>query len=200
MDLGKFLSSSFESKSDLEENKLLYVGALTHLKGLDLLVNAFNSLTYDYSMHLTIVGEGPLKDDLIETIRSMELEDSITFAGRLGPEQVRRQMLSSRCLVLPSRTEGFGRVLIEGLACYTPFVATKTGGPEEIAKKSGGGFIVPQEDVNALVDKISELFESKELRRNMGQKGRKYVENNFSMENYFRSYRKLIQTVSANSH
>ena len=66
-------------------------------------------------------------------------------------------MAESAVVVLPSRAESFGAVLVEALACGTPVVATRCGGPEDIVQ-DGVGELVPVEDSVALADALSRVL------------------------------------------
>jgi glycosyltransferase involved in cell wall biosynthesis len=78
-------------------------------------------------------------------------------------------MAESAVVVLPSRAESFGAVLVEALACGTPVVATRCGGPEDIVR-DGVGRLVPVDDAEALADELArvlahpDLYEARRLR------------------------------------
>jgi glycosyltransferase involved in cell wall biosynthesis len=88
-------------------------------------------------------------------------------------------MRKSALLVLPSRAESFGAVLVEALACGTPVVATRCGGPEDIVSDEVGT-LVPPEDENALAEGIGRILQ----RRGMynPERLRTYALERFSWE------------------
>ncbi len=88
-------------------------------------------------------------------------------------------MRESALLVLPSRTETFGAVLIEALACGTPVVATKCGGTEDIVNESVG-LLVPKENPEALAKAIIEVVV--ERQKFDSTKLRNYALENFDWE------------------
>jgi glycosyltransferase involved in cell wall biosynthesis len=79
----------------------------------------------------------------------------------MGGQDVAQLMRNSAVVVLPSRAETFGAVLIEALACGTPVVATRCGGPEEIITEELG-ILVPSEDPEALSHAIQHVLENRE--------------------------------------
>jgi glycosyltransferase involved in cell wall biosynthesis len=81
----------------------------------------------------------------------------VRFAGGLAPREVAARMRGSALLVLPSRRESFGGVLVEALACGTPVVATRCGGPEEIVTPELGS-LAPVEDPPALASAIADVL------------------------------------------
>ena len=78
--------------------------------------------------------------------------------------------------------EGFGMVLIEGGACGKPVIGTKVGGIQYVIKHRETGLLVPPKDNESLAYSILYLLNNEVLRTEMGKKGRKLVEKNFSWE------------------
>jgi teichuronic acid biosynthesis glycosyltransferase TuaC len=174
-------------------NQILYVGYMRHVKGIDVLLKAMSRLVREKpDLKLVLVGGGIYRDSqnqemkLRQLVQKLGIEKNVEFAGIKTPAEVARYMRESALLVLPSRTETFGAVLVEALACGTPVVATACGGPEDIVNESVGR-LVPKEDpetlANAIIDVLTHRlqFNSTELR--------KYVLNNFAWE------RIALQTV-----
>ena len=73
--------------------------------------------------------------------RALDLGDRVTFLGRQPPEAVARLMAESAVVVLPSRAESFGAVLVEALACGTPVVATRCGGPRTSSRPTSARLV-----------------------------------------------------------
>src|SRR6267143_570436 len=86
------------------------------------------------------------------------LESQIEFVGKKSNAELLRYLQESALLVLPSRRETLGTVLIEALACGTPVVATRCGGPEDIVTDEVG-VLVPTEDPEALARGIQTVLE-----------------------------------------
>ena len=109
------------------------------------------------------------EQELHEMAKKLGVENNVEFVGIKTPLEVAKYMRESALLVLPSRAETFGAVLIEALACGTPVVATRCGGTEDIVNDSVGK-LVPKENAEALADAIVEVaaqrhnFNSVELR------------------------------------
>ena len=75
----------------------------------------------------------------------------------VAQDEVARLMAESAVVVLPSRAESFGAVLVEALACGTPVVATRCGGPEDIVTPEDGE-LVPVGDADALADAVATVL------------------------------------------
>ncbi|HEY7574516.1 MAG TPA: glycosyltransferase [Thermoanaerobaculia bacterium] len=142
---------------------LLYVGWLTYHKGLDLLVRAMPSILRERpDAQLTVVGES-----LFRTQRRQEREiralaerlgaaPRIRFAGGKSPAEVARAMNAAAVVVVPSRRESFGTVIVEAMACGRPVVATESGGPKDLITPEAG-LLVPPEDPEALASAVVDV-------------------------------------------
>jgi glycosyltransferase involved in cell wall biosynthesis len=90
------------------------------------------------------------------------LNDNVQFLGVKPPELVAEAMRQSSLLVLPSRRETLGAVLIEALACGTPVVATRCGGPEDVVTEAVGK-LVPIEDPGQLAAAMETVLEHRQI-------------------------------------
>jgi glycosyltransferase involved in cell wall biosynthesis len=106
----------------------------------------------------------------------------ITYLGRVNQAQLIECYQEASIFVLPSVFEPFGIVLLEALSCATPVVATYTGGIPEVVKDGENGILVHVNDHLELAKAIQRLLDNKDERLSMGQAGRRYVVENFSLE------------------
>ena len=119
------------------------------------------------STRLTLFGatyyraKARLADDMRVLARELGLEGRVEFLGPQPQRELVRHLCESSALVLPSRAESFGCVLVEALACGTPVVATRCGGPEDIVREDVGRLVAPG-DERALATAIEEVLESRE--------------------------------------
>lgn len=152
---------------DIKKNgdRIIYVGRLHHTKGTDILLRAMRRIVdRQPSIRLTIVGgnlgfENYKRHEAVmrELAETLNLGPHIDFAGELPPAQVAQRIRKSDALVLPSRRETFGAVLLEALACGVPVVATRCGGPQDFIDDSVGR-TVPIEDPEALAASIEDVL------------------------------------------
>jgi glycosyltransferase involved in cell wall biosynthesis len=103
------------------------------------------------------------EDALRRRADELGLGDRVTFAGQKPQEEVAGMMAESAVVVLPSRAESFGAVLVEALACGTPVVATRCGGPEDIVSPHVGR-LVPVGDAAALASALADVLADPTLR------------------------------------
>jgi teichuronic acid biosynthesis glycosyltransferase TuaC len=146
-------------------NQILFVGVVRQVKGVDVLLRALKVLADRGSdARLVLVGESFYQGYRIEYERmralaaELGIAGRVTFAGGKPDAEVVRYMQESAVLVLPSRRESLGMVLAEALACGTPVVATRSGGPEDIVTPEVG-VLVPIEDPEALATGIALVLE-----------------------------------------
>jgi teichuronic acid biosynthesis glycosyltransferase TuaC len=144
-----------------EQDRILFVGFVNYMKGVDVLLEAVAILRDRRAPgRLEVIGGSfyrntrKQEESLRRRAVELGLEDRVTFVGRRPPADVARRMAESAVLVLPSRAESFGATLVEALACGTPVVATRCGGPEDIVTPDVGE-LVPVGDAEALAGALS---------------------------------------------
>lgn len=153
-----------ETSDERVADRLLFVGTVRRVKGLDVLVRALPHVIEDHpDVHLRVVGEPFLpayREDeraVRELVDELGLGDRVEFAGGRPPAGVAEEMSRAAALVVPSRRESFATVVPEALACGTPVIATRCGGPEEILTEETG-LLVPTEDPPALAGALDDLL------------------------------------------
>lgn len=153
-------------REDRRGDQILFVGWPNFNKGIDVLLQAMAQLKQSGAPgRLLLAGGSYYRDTRLQEERLHQLADSlglgdrVAFVGWQPQEEVARLMAESAVLVLPSRAESFGAVLVEALACGTPVVATRCGGPEEIVRDDVG-LLVPTEDVAELAGAISDVLKN----------------------------------------
>jgi glycosyltransferase involved in cell wall biosynthesis len=181
------------STSSNESKQVLYAGALTYLKGVHILLAAMkNVLSVEKDVGLTVVGEGEYKVRLEEIAAQLRIKERVKFVGWLSQYQLFELIRSCFVFVLPSLSEGLGRVLIEAMVSGKPVVGSNTGGIPEIIRDGETGFLVEPDDSQDLSQKILFLLKNPDLAMKMGMKGKQFAEQNFSNENYAKHYQKMI--------
>jgi len=108
-------------------------------------------------LHLTLIGDGPLRAPLTQAIAARGLGEHITLAGWQTEESVRAALAQSHALVLPSFAEGLPMVVMEAMAAGRPVIATQVAGIPELVQAGVTGWLVPPGDVAALVRAVEEL-------------------------------------------
>ena len=191
----EFFKPKYESIDQSETVRILYLGRLHEVKGLEYLIKAFSSVNDKHpNSTLTIVGEGDEKERLMKMSRSLGLEDDVEFTGEVVYKETLEYYQKSDIFVLPSLSEGLPNVLMEAMACGLPSVVTHVGGNKELIKKGKGGFIVNTKSSSELSEAINELIEDPELRKTMGQFNRQRVKK-YDTKRLMRKKRITIKKV-----
>jgi glycosyltransferase involved in cell wall biosynthesis len=148
--------------------RICSVGRLCHAKGFDVLVAALARARLGDAWEALIIGEGPLREQLVRQVHGAGLEEHVRFVGYVdNPYPL---MASADIGVQPSRWEGFSVAMGEFLALSVPLVTTDCPGGFRDAM-GGAGIVVPPDDCAALADAIARLAEDAALRREVAALG-----------------------------
>lgn len=162
----------------------LVVGTVARLrpeKGLDVLLRAMQSVVKKInSVKLLIVGEGSMKETLIEETRRLSLAEKVIFAGFWADTTPLLDVMD--IFVMPSLTEGLGTAVMEAAARGLPIVASRVGGILDIIEHNVSGLLVEPNDPNSLAQALLTLALNKELARRLGATAQKVATQSFSVE------------------
>lgn len=144
-----------------KENYILFVGQLSHHKGIETLIHAFSSLNgHQPDYRLKIIGATNdlcYQEYLQNLVLSYSLAGQVDFLGGLGQIQVYDLMAKAKVLVVPSFYEAFGRTTVEGIfnGCYV--IGRNTGGTKEVLSAVGGGRLFNEEaDLSPVLKNVLE--------------------------------------------
>jgi len=143
------------SPYEIQYVNFVAVGRLSVEKGYDRLINAFAAIP-EKNIKLTIIGDGVDYPDLVKEIKARQLEDKIHLAGFI--KNPYNYMYHAQALILTSYYEGFPNVVIEANACGTPVIALNSpGGISEIIEENRNGWLILNDDIAALTQKIRDV-------------------------------------------
>lgn len=182
-----------------KDNKIIVVGSHSYNKGYDLLLEAWQIVISKHpDWQLEIYGKVDIDRSFIKMAYDLHLASSVTFFEPI--KNIRDKYIKSAIMVLPSRSEGFGMVLIEAMACGVPCVSFDCPhGPADIITNGVDGFLVKNGDVQALAEKIVFLIENENLRKKMGVVVRENVKR-YLPENIVPQWDELFKTlISSNT-
>ncbi len=148
------------------------LGRLVPVKGFQVLMKALPLIVSAVpSARLLLVGEGPLREDLLAEARALGVGDRLELAG--AQSDPAPFLAAADLVVVPSINEGMGRVLVEAMALGRPVVATRIGGIPAVVADGESGLLVPPDDPPALARAVGELLQDPGLRQRMGEAGRR---------------------------
>lgn len=157
--------------------RLILVGSLDQLyKGPDIALRALQKIRQrGLDIRLTIAGEGRFRKQLELVASELGLEAHVEFLGQLaGPKAVASVLLESDIFIMPSRTEGLPRAMIEAMARGLPCIGSKIGGIPELLDPED---LVPVGDVEALAARITEVATSADRRSKMASRNLRRAED-----------------------
>lgn len=188
----------FESNNEItnKQKQVVAVGRLHTDKAFHRLINAWAMV---YKKHpdwtLKIIGDGPLKDDLLTQVACLGLKEVISFTGPLNHDEVMNEMKLSSIYAMTSITEAFPFVLLEAMYNYLPIVAYDVRvGPPALVKHGETGYLVPDDDATAFSKALCQLIENPELITTFQKNAHEFVQN-FSED----SVVKLWLTILSNN-
>lgn len=159
------------SKSTLQSKNIVTIGRYSYEKGYDFLLRIWSIVEKkypDWQLNVYAMGDPTpyvkLMDELSVDPRRCHLNSSLV--------DVESEYCRSSILVQPSRTEGFGLVLVEAMACGLPIVAFDCeNGPRSLITDGEDGFLIPAFDVNLFAERLMMLMNDEKLRIEMGERG-----------------------------
>lgn len=192
-DIELFLEGESHGYPSGGEKLVLFVGMLIFLKGIHILIQAMELVIRQIpDAKLLIIGRGAYQRQLEELASELGLEEKVEFVGHVSQTTLRQYMRNCRVLVLPSLSEGLGRVLIEAMACGKPVIGTNVGGIPGLIQDGVNGFLIPPNDPRALAEKLVHLLSNEGEGVRMGAKGQKLVAQTFSTEKYVEGYAEVL--------
>ena len=152
------------------------VGRLEWNKGFDLLLEAFARADLPATTRLVIGGDGPLKELLRRRAEELGVEGRVQLPGRLTPAQVAGAMGDAAVVVVPSRREAFGIVVLEAWRAGAALVVTSRGGPAQLVTDELTGLVRDPKDTEAFARALGTVLADAALAGRLGAAGRAAVQ------------------------
>lgn len=176
------------------KKQILFAGRLVKQKGLDRLIRALPYI--DPSCHLIVSGDGPEVHIAMAVAQHLGVGPRVDWLGWMDKDRLARYYDAAAVVVVPSIwPEPFGLVGIEAMSYGKPVVAFNVGGIPEWLEDGVTGLLVKPYDVRKMAAKIDFLLQNPALAREMGQRGRKKVEAEFSKEKHTTTLLKIYSEV-----
>jgi len=172
------------------------VKTLRHVYGIDLLIRAFAQVVHTLptqNISLTIVGDGPEKENLIQLAESLGVLNKIHFMAPVSQTELVEVLHTFDIAVFLSRSESFGVAVLEASSTGLPVVVSKTGGLTEVVDDGITGFHVQPENIGDAAEKILQLLQDESLRQRMGKAGRDKVIREYKLQDTLISICQLYQ-------
>lgn len=190
-----YVPTSQFSMSEREESFLYCLGYPFYLKGVDILLEAFAIVQPEFP-DIKLVIMGHCREPELSRWKAMAQGiTNVEFRKPVPYDEVAEYLGACTALVVPSRSEGMGRVFIEAMATGKPCVGTRVGGIPNVIADGRSGFLVNPEDPHDLAAKLRILLSDKDLRQRMGREGRRIAETTLSDRQYVINFHKMMDIV-----
>ena len=177
-------ATKLRSELGLTKKKVIVsVGRLVHRKGQDVLIEAMPAIIEEVpDAHLLMIGEGPYRGYLETRVKSLGIQERVTFIGRIQYADLPEYICVGDIFVMPSRSrlaglevEGLGIVYLEASACGLPVIAGNSGGAPDAVLEGETGLVVDGTRKEEVAAATVELLLDSERSKAMGVRGREWI-------------------------
>jgi colanic acid/amylovoran biosynthesis glycosyltransferase len=199
---GVNLDTPIESGDPAPAGYVMFAGRFVEKKGVTYLIEAVRRLEAEgRDVRLLLVGAGPLEAELRRATASLK---HVEFRGWMPNNELRRWMRGALALCVPSvhasdgDAEGLPTVVIEAMAAGTPVIGSRHAGIGEAIEDERTGFLVPEQDPNAIATALRRLLDDPGLRRQFGENARNAAVEHFDMFKQSRRLEaRLLEVIAA---
>ena len=192
INLDKFLQAK-TNRDTHDDFKIIFVGSVTDRKNPDLIVRAISKL--DHEISLEIIGPTPNKtylNELKESISNSRHKENISLTPFIPIDKLINKYSNANLFILPSKSEGLGRVVIEAQATACPVLVSSNTGAVDLIIDNETGYIFENNNLNDLKNKIELIINQYEQALQIGINSKSFVDQNHTIENFKFGYKKLF--------
>ena len=196
----KVSGKTIRKRFNIKDKMVLFVGVLSlghKYKGTDYLIKAMKKVVEERKKtKLIINGKGAWKKELVVLTKRLNLEDNIIFVDKFNNEKEKVEYFRAcDVLVLPSinKSEGFGIVCLEAMACGKPVIGSNVGGIPYVL--GDVGMLIKPKDVNSISNAILKILDNEKMARRMGNASRKRVEKYFTIRKAAEKTESIFKTL-----
>lgn len=195
-------SSELRQELGLDEKKVIVsVGRLVHRKGQDHLIESMPEILAKVpNAHLLIIGRGPYLEHLAKLVAVNNLENHVSFIGRVQYAELPRFICAGDVFAMPSRSrfaglevEGLGIVYLEASACGLPVVAGNSGGAPDAVVEGVTGLVVDGTNNTQIAHAIITLLTNPQKCKEMGNAGQTWIKENWRWEIWSKRFNELLE-------
>lgn len=183
--------------NNTSEKNILFVGAISKVKGIDVLLDAFKLVKQEVpDSKLLIAGGGDYLPSFQKRVEAEIPDGSVEVLGRVSHDEIESVYKRATVFAMPSIwQEQFGLVGPEALAMGVPVVGSNIGGIPEWLHHNEWGYLVAPRDTKSLAERLIALLKDPALSYEMGQKGRAFVLREYPFLNYVKRLELLINAL-----
>lgn len=185
---------NFRLKYDITPNEklILFLGRINKIKGLDLLIKAFDKINNDNVKLAIVGGDYGFKQELDQLIQEFNLENKVIFPGVLIDDAKKEALVDCDLFVIPSRYESFGVSTLEAMACEKPIVMTKNNHIHNWIEDNAG--LTCDFNEYELAECIEKLLNDYELSKRFGKTGKKLINEKYNWDKIEKEMEQVYKT------
>ena len=194
IDLRNFLDVNYKP----EKKTILFLGSISDRKNPLLILRSLNNLRKKSIFFLTIIGPHINKEylkKLNQYILNNDLDEFATIKEEVEQEEVIHYLSKSSLLILPSKSEGLGRVILEAQAVGCPVLVSDSGGMKDFIDEKKTGFIFKNNDVIDLSEKIELILNDEQLMEDVSTLGKESIIKFYNSDSFTKGYKKIFEQV-----
>lgn len=173
--------------------KIVTVGSFIHRKNNLELIKHLAEL--DINFQLTLIGSGPLKNEYLQLSELLGISEQIAIKENLSHVELAEALRNTDLYIHYSLSEALPRAVMEAMAIGLPVILTKVGYLTDLIDNGKNAYLITERTSKNLKSILSPLIASDELRRTIGIRARKTIENNFEWNKVFNTYRELFKDI-----
>jgi len=176
--------------------QFVYLGRLVFYKNVEVILRAFKIVIQEFpDAKLVIAGDGPQKESLQGLVKKLHINDNITFAGYVTPEQKVKLLAESNALLFPSTIEGFGLVMLEAFQQKRPVLVSDITPMSDIVENKKTGLVIDPHDEGKWAEAIISLIKNPQESDILGQSGNEILKEKYSQELFYDRILKMYNDV-----
>lgn len=182
VDMSRFPNDRQNKNQDKADINVVFGGRMVPVKGLDILIKAWAKVIDRFGEsfpRLLLVGDGPIKGQLMQLVEDYELSDYVMFHDWM-PE-ISSILNQADIYVQPSLQEGLPNSVLEAMAAALPIVATKVSGNEDLVTDNENGILVAPGCIDGLAEALCTLIANPDRRKAMGKHSRQIIETTYQL-------------------
>jgi phosphatidyl-myo-inositol dimannoside synthase len=181
--------------------RLLTVARLTlrdRYKGCGQVIRALPNILVRFpNTQYYIVGDGPLKRELLILAEGMGVKEHVHFLGYLDDRELERVYALSNVFVMPSKTEGFGIVFLEAWKHGLPVITGNQDASVEVVTHGVNGLSVDPDSISEIGEAIIRLIREPEMGAQMGQKGFETVLQHYTHDHFLQNFARILKEATS---
>lgn len=176
------------------EKVVIHVSNFRKVKHVPDIVKSFNIIHNEVPSKLLLVGDGPEKHPVMESVKGTSIENDVLFLGK--QENLSELYAIADLMLLLSEKESFGLVLLEAMACGVPCIGTNIGGIPEVITNGENGYIVELGDYEKVAKYGLEILQNPILHKQIVDRAIEIIEDRFNSKNIVEQYEAMYERVA----